>query len=79
MPNTVTTAHDLAALIDWYEALGVDYALDDDPQDRFEESLRQSRATATSQSQRCRTVSVRCRPSRFRASFWCYVYVKVNW
>ena len=44
MPNMVTTAHDLAALMDWYEALGVDCALDELPQDRFEESQRQLRA-----------------------------------
>ncbi|SNY92440.1 DNA polymerase [Cohaesibacter sp. ES.047] len=41
LPNTVTTAHDLAGLLDWYEALGVDCMLDDTPQDRFEESRRQ--------------------------------------
>ncbi|WP_319531059.1 uracil-DNA glycosylase [uncultured Cohaesibacter sp.] len=44
VPNTVTTAHDLAGLMDWYEALGVDCALDDAPQDRFEESRRQQQA-----------------------------------
>ena len=43
-PNMVTSAHDLAALIDWYEALGVDCPLDETPQDRFAESERAARA-----------------------------------
>jgi DNA polymerase len=40
-PNMVTSAHDLAELIQWYDALGADCALDEDPQDRFEETKRQ--------------------------------------
>lgn len=40
----VTSAHDLAAFLDWYEALGADCALEDAPQNRFEETARQQRA-----------------------------------
>ncbi len=40
-PNMVTSAHDLAELIRWYDALGADCALDEDPQDRFKETERQ--------------------------------------
>lgn len=43
-PNMVTSAHDLAAFLDWYDALGADCALEDAPQDRFEETTRQQRA-----------------------------------
>ena len=44
MHNVVTTSHDLKALLDWYEAMGVDCAVDAAPQDRFAESLRQAQA-----------------------------------
>ena len=44
MHNVVTTSHDLKALLDWYEAMGVDCAADAAPQDRFAESLRQAQA-----------------------------------
>jgi DNA polymerase len=40
----VTSAHDLAALIQWYEAAGADCALAEEPQDRFEETKRQMAA-----------------------------------
>ncbi|TLP45554.1 uracil-DNA glycosylase [Cohaesibacter sp. CAU 1516] len=50
MLNTVTSAHDLAALIEWYGAMGADCALDDLPQDRFEESQRQARERASART-----------------------------
>jgi DNA polymerase len=37
-------ASDLASLLDWYAAVGVDVALGDDPVDRFLESVRESEA-----------------------------------
>nr|WP_321445346.1 uracil-DNA glycosylase [uncultured Cohaesibacter sp.] len=52
MLNTVTSAHDLAALIEWYGAMGADCALDDLPQDRFEESQRQARERAALRASR---------------------------
>ncbi len=52
MLNTVTSAHDLAALIEWYRAMGADCALDDLPQDRFEESQRQARERAAARASR---------------------------
>ena len=49
-PNMATSAQDLAALLDWYEALGADCALEDSPQDRFEETLSQQRARLEARS-----------------------------
>ncbi|MCV6548162.1 MAG: uracil-DNA glycosylase [Cohaesibacter sp.] len=40
-PHIATSAYDLSALIDWYEAVGADCALEEGPQDRFEETKRQ--------------------------------------
>lgn len=37
----MTSAYDLKALLDWYEAMGVDCALEEAPQDRFVESDQQ--------------------------------------
>lgn len=39
---------DLAALLHWYEAVGVDVALGDEPVDRFEESAREAERRAVS-------------------------------
>lgn len=44
MLNMVTSSDDLAALLDWYAALGADCALDEAPQNRFEETQRQLQA-----------------------------------
>ncbi|MCT4654735.1 MAG: uracil-DNA glycosylase [Cohaesibacter sp.] len=48
--NMVTSAHDLAALIQWYEAAGADCALADDPQDRFAETKNQLAARQTARA-----------------------------
>ncbi|WP_319411057.1 uracil-DNA glycosylase [uncultured Cohaesibacter sp.] len=56
----MTTAHDLKALLDWYEAMGADCAIDAAPQDRFAESQRQAQSR---QMARTATVSQENRPS----------------
>ena len=50
MHNVVTTSHDLKALLDWYEAMGVDCAVDAAPQDRFAESLLQAQSRQKARS-----------------------------
>ncbi|WP_316861502.1 uracil-DNA glycosylase family protein [uncultured Cohaesibacter sp.] len=52
MHNMVTTAHDLKALLEWYEAVGADCALDDAPQNRFEESQAHARSRQAVKSEK---------------------------
>ena len=48
--NMVVSAHELAALLDWYEAAGADCAISDGPQDRFEETRLQIEARKQAKS-----------------------------